>query len=113
MTIIVTAATAVVVTLAAVAAFFAVKAWFARRKKKPKPDADKAVKEFSKVMIKTFSWASILWITASYILAAFGREVNEGVTIAVVSSLAAVLLGYFIKSFKEKINRNEMNKKGG
>ena len=68
--------------------------------------AARSVKEFSKIMIKTYSWACILWISASYILAAFGLTVNEGVTVAVISSLAAVLLAYFIKSCKENIKKN-------
>lgn len=66
--------------------------------------------EFSKMMIKRYSWACILWITASYVLAAFDKQVNDGVTIAVITSLAVMLLGYFFKSLKENVSKN---KQGG
>lgn len=63
--------------------------------------------EFSKMMIKRYSWACILWITASYVLAVFDKQVNDGVTVAVITSLAATLLGYFYKSLKENVNKNK------
>lgn len=66
-----------------------------------------SMREFSKVMIKRYSWACMVWITASYVLAAFDRQVNDGVTIAVITSLAAVLLGYFVKATKENLNKNK------
>lgn len=66
-----------------------------------------AMPEFSKMIIKTYSWACILWISASYVLAGLDRSANEGVTVAVISSLAAVLLTYFIKSLKENIAKNK------
>jgi uncharacterized membrane protein len=70
----------------------------------------RSMTEFSKQMIKRYSWGCILWITASYVLAAFDKQVNEGVTIAVVTSLAATLLGYFYKSLKENIKKGEKKK---
>ena len=65
--------------------------------------------EFSKTMIKRYSWACMFWITASYILAAYDKQINDGVTIAVITSLAATLLGYFYKSLKENICKGKQN----
>ena len=71
----------------------------------------KSMTEFSKQMVKLYAWACILWISASYVLAAFGKEINDNVTVAVITSLAATLLGYCYKALKENIKKGEVNKK--
>jgi len=63
--------------------------------------------EFSKIVTVGSIVLGNCWITASYVLAFLGREVNEAVTVAVISQVMVVPLGYFLYQYKLKDSRNE------
>lgn len=61
---------------------------------------------FSQKVILVLLLFSIFWVTWSFVLATLGKEPVENLSIAVVTTLILGLIGYFIKSFKEKDSRN-------
>ena len=63
--------------------------------------------EFSKwILVAVLVWGMIL-VTSSFILAAIDKNVNEGVTIAVISTIVGTIMGYMIYQFKLKDSRNK------
>lgn len=63
--------------------------------------------DFSKkILLIVAIWCMIL-VSLSYVLAIFGKNVNETVTVAIVTTLLSAIIGYFVKSFKEKDSRNK------
>ena len=57
---------------------------------------------FTKKAVKVILFFSILDLQLSYVLAFLGREqIAETLSITVVTEIVAVMLGYFLKSFKE------------
>jgi len=63
--------------------------------------------EFSKIIVVfVLIWCMTL-VTFSFILASMDKNVNEGVTIAIITSLITTLLGYFIYQAKLKISRDK------
>ena len=64
-------------------------------------------KEFSKRIVTAALVFAGVCTSGSYLLALLGREPVENLTIAVLTSVAAVPLGYFCKSAFEKNSRNK------
>ena len=64
-------------------------------------------RQFSKVILALYAVFVIIWVSASYVLAVLGFNVNESVTVAVIGSLGVAMIGYYSKSFAEK---NSLNK---
>ena len=58
-------------------------------------------------LIITLLVVSIVWVSASYVLAALGKEALQELSSTVVSVLIIGLVAYFIKSFGEKNSRNK------
>ena len=66
--------------------------------------------EFSKVILISYAVACLLFIQENYLLAFLNRtEVNATVTISLITTVAASLLGYYTKSLLEKTSRNKYN----
>ncbi|KXL54427.1 hypothetical protein CLNEO_05330 [Anaerotignum neopropionicum] len=62
----------------------------------------KKKRTFSKQAVKWILIAALFDLQLSYLLAFLGREqIAETLSITVVTSLIGVMLGYFMKSFKE------------
>lgn len=59
-------------------------------------------KTFTKQAVKVILFFAIVDLQFSYVLAFLGREqIAETLSITIVTEIVAVMLGYFIKSFKE------------
>ena len=67
--------------------------------------------EFSKLVVSFVFVLSTAWISASYVLAYLGREINTEVTVSVIATLLGTILTYSLKSFAEKNSRNKYNVK--
>lgn len=55
----------------------------------------------SKVLTAFILMVAIIDLQLSYILAFMGKEIAETLSVAIVTEIVAVVLGYFIKSFHE------------
>lgn len=62
----------------------------------------KKKKTFSKLAVKWILIVALFDLQLSYLLAFLGRDqIAETLSITVVTEIIAVMLGYFLKSFKE------------
>lgn len=57
--------------------------------------------QMSKVLTGIILFVALVDLQLSYILAFMGKEIAETLSVAVVTEIVAVILGYFIKSFNE------------
>lgn len=57
--------------------------------------------QMSKVLTGVILLVAIADLQLSYILAFMGKEIAETLSIAIVTEIVAVVLGYFIKAFNE------------
>ena len=57
--------------------------------------------QMSKVLTGVILLVALMDLQLSYILAFMGKEIAETLSVAVVTEIVAVILGYFIKSFNE------------
>ena len=64
---------------------------------------------FSKKMVAVIISFGIFDVQLAYILALLDKQVPETLTVAIVTEIVGVALGYFIKSFRE--TREEENMK--
>lgn len=71
--------------------------------------SDKQKQTFSKRMVAIIIGFGILDIQLAYVLALLDKQVPETLTVAIVTEIVGVALGYFIKSFRE--TREEENMK--
>lgn len=59
-------------------------------------------KTFTKQAVKVILFFAIIDLQFSYVLAFLGREqIAETLSITIVTEIVAVMLGYFVKAFKE------------
>lgn len=72
---------------------------------------------FSKWVVKVLLIWGIVWINLSYILAWFGRPVNENLSITICKVVIATVLTYYIKAGVENVSKHtdwpRPNKRGG
>ena len=71
--------------------------------------SEKQKQTFSKRMVAIIIGFGILDIQLAYVLALLDKQVPETLTVAIVTEIVGVALGYFIKSFRE--TREEENMK--
>lgn len=57
--------------------------------------------QMSKVLTGVIMLVALIDLQLSYILAFMGKEIAETLSVAIVTEIIAVVLGYFIKSFNE------------
>ena len=57
--------------------------------------------QMSKVITGIILFVAIVDLQLSYILAFMGKEIAETLSVAIVTEIVAVVLGYFIKAFNE------------
>ena len=63
--------------------------------------------EFSKkLIIAVLVWGMLL-ITFSYILSVWDKNVNEGATVALITTVIGALMGYMTYKYKLKDSRNK------
>lgn len=65
------------------------------------------VDEFSKWIVFSAFILLCFWVTLSYTLAWFDKNVNEGVTVALITYTLSSVIGYFINNFMTKNSRNK------
>ena len=63
--------------------------------------------DFSKIMIIVVFVCCIIWITDSFVLAHLGKEVNDTVTVTIVTALLGSLVTYFVSQVRLKESRNK------
>lgn len=73
----------------------------------PKEKKKVRVDEFSKWIVFSAFILLCVWVTASYTLAWFDKNVNEGVTVALISYTLSSVIGYFISNSVTKNSRNK------
>ena len=56
---------------------------------------------FTKVKVDFLLTAGVIGAFIPYILAAFGKEPVQAIGLAWITEIVAVILGYYIKSYKE------------
>ena len=64
--------------------------------------------QMSKVLTGVILLVALIDLQLSYILAFMGKEIAETLSVAVVTEIVAVVLGYFIKSFNETREEKRM-----
>ena len=65
---------------------------------------------FTKTAVKVILVFAVLDLQLSYILAFLGREqIAETLSVTVATEIVAVMLGYFMKSFKETKEQEQLN----
>lgn len=64
--------------------------------------------QMSKVLTALILFVALIDLQLSYILAFMGKEIAETLSVAVVTEIVAVILGYFIKSFNETREEKRM-----
>ncbi len=57
--------------------------------------------QMSKVLTGIILSVAVVDLQLSYILAFMGKEIAETLSVAIVTEIVAVVLGYFMKSFSE------------
>lgn len=57
--------------------------------------------QMSKVLTAVIIVTALIDLQLSYILAFMGKEIAETLSVAIVTEIVAVVLGYFLKSFNE------------
>lgn len=75
-----------------------------RKSEKPK----KPRLQMSKVLTALILFVALIDLQLSYILAFMGKEIAETLSVAIVTEIVAVILGYFIKSFNETKEEKRM-----
>ncbi len=64
--------------------------------------------EFAKIILAIYAFACIVWVQQNYFLAFLDKmQTNESVTITIIGSLGAAIIGYYTKSLLEKSSRNK------
>ena len=63
--------------------------------------------EFSKIVVFLMLIITVVWVTASYFLAWKCKDTNETVTVAIISTLIATILSYYVTKTTEKMSRNK------
>lgn len=64
--------------------------------------------QMSKVLTALILFVALIDLQLSYILAFMGKEIAETLSVAIVTEIVAVILGYFIKSFNETREEKRM-----
>ncbi len=64
--------------------------------------------QMSKVLTGIILFVALIDLQLSYILAFMGKEIAETLSVAIVTEIVAVILGYFIKSFNETREEKRM-----
>lgn len=64
--------------------------------------------QMSKVLTGVTLFVALIDLQLSYILAFMGKEIAETLSVAIVTEIVAVILGYFIKSFNETREEKRM-----
>lgn len=70
--------------------------------------AKKSRLQMSKVLTALILFVALVDLQLSYILAFMGKEIAETLSVAIVTEIVAVILGYFIKSFNETREEKRM-----
>lgn len=75
--------------------------------KKQKSQKKRKKPEYKKVIVLLIFLMSLGAVTGSYFLAWKGLNSNEGVTVAVITTLLGAICAYCLASFGEKNSRNK------
>ena len=69
------------------------------------------IRTFSKIWVNRLMWVALFDIQLSYVLAFFDKEIAETLSIAIVTEILGVMLGYFCKSYFEtkEEKKNELD----
>jgi hypothetical protein len=63
--------------------------------------------EFSKIILVFILFWGMVHVSASFVLAALDKNVNEAVTISIITTIIGSLISYFIYQAKLKISRDK------
>lgn len=66
-----------------------------------------SINEFSKLMVVLIFILLVIWVSLSFVLSFFDKNVNEGVTVALISCFGGSLIGYFGQNAFCKNSRNK------
>jgi len=74
------------------------KAYYKPDRKRPKSGSEMT---FTKRKVSFLLFVGVLGAFIPYLLSAFGREPVEAIGLAWITEIVAVILGYYLKSYKE------------